>query len=173
MSRLRGTKSSTSSPNFSRTLRSGYKRTGYSTSSFNYTVQSAASIKNDQIEYSLKNDDNLIKLNELLTRTLIQARNNLDDLSDLTTKKLGPKAALYHHFFDDASDSMAYDSRELRDDSMNKTQRKMDSQEGSKVRQNQRKIPSIDLGDLSIPNEMLMKQLKVTIILTFFSFLIV
>jgi hypothetical protein len=83
----------------------------------------------------------------------------LDDLSDLTTKKLGPKAALYHHFLDDASDPLTYESRDLRDDGL-KAQRKNDMQENSKIRQNQRKIAPLDLGDVSLPNETLMNQLK-------------
>ncbi|KAL9652225.1 hypothetical protein ABK040_011885 [Willaertia magna] len=63
--------------------------------------------KNELIEYQISNihkkvDEETIKknqrnLNEILTRTLYQAKKSLGDLYSLTKRKLGPKAVLYQH----------------------------------------------------------------------------
>ena len=69
--------------------------------------------KNQHIEYTILNihdkrsDEETLKknqrqLNEILTRTLYEAQQNLADLTSLTKRKLGPKALLYQqHTIDD------------------------------------------------------------------------
>lgn len=122
------------------------------------------SIKNIQIEKSLK-DEGLYELNDLLTHTFLNAKSDLIDLSNLTTKKLGPKAALYQQFFDESQDPLSYESREMHgEDLFNKTHRKNDSLDENKFRQSQRKTTGAELNDLTIPTEMMMNQLKVCLL---------
>ncbi|KAF0983231.1 hypothetical protein FDP41_010296 [Naegleria fowleri] len=74
--------------------------------------------RNEKIEYTIMNihdrradEENLKKsqrqLNEILTRTLYEAQRNLSDLSNLTKKKLGPKALLYQQQTLDDNDPLS------------------------------------------------------------------